>query len=158
MLQNHIGTFDVLSKTQAATSGLFRFYTGRLCKEGHLAERYVSNGQCVTCNNAKARLRELQRGRQEPSFRMFRNTLRRTGMALLGRASPSKAVGCDHPTLRVHIARKFRLGMSWDKYRQWEVDHITPLARADNLGELLELCHYTNLQPLWRSENRHKGG
>lgn len=48
---------------------------------------------------------------------MYRNTLRRTGMALSGRASPTNAVGCEHPTLRDHIAGRFRTGMCWERFR-----------------------------------------
>lgn len=152
------GTPVVLSRTEAAMSGLSRFYTGLPCRSGHCAERYVSNRQCVTCNAERARQQEHLRGLRDPSYRMYRNTLRRTGMALRGRASPANAVGCDHPELRDHIAARFRPGMSWDRYRQWEVDHLVPLARARDMGELVRLCHHTNLQPLWRQENRRKGG
>ncbi|CAH2406837.1 hypothetical protein MES4922_570005 [Mesorhizobium ventifaucium] len=74
------------------------------------------------------------------------------------RASPAGAVGCDHPELRDHIGSQFRPGMSWERYRQWEVDHVKPLGLARDIGELIQLCHYTNLQPLWRRENRAKGG
>ena len=151
-------TFNVLGRAEAATSGLSRFYTGTPCREGHRAERYVSNRQCVACNAAKARQREQLRGVRDPSFRMYRNTLRRTGKALRGRASPADAVGCDHPRLHDHIANQFRIGMSWDRYRQWEVDHVRPLSSAQTLSELIALCHYSNLQPLWRSENLRKGG
>ncbi len=158
MLLHNAGTAIVLSKNGAAMSGLSRFYTGKTCRQGHLAERYVSNGQCVICNAQKARRRERLRGLQDPSFRMFRNTLRRTGMALRGRASPVEALSCNHAELREHIAAKFRRGMTWSRYRQWEVDHIEPLSSAQSEEQLLELCHYTNLQPLWRRENRIKGG
>lgn len=158
MSLNGAGTPTVLSKQEAAMSGLSRFYTGVLCRRGHIAERYVSNGQCIICNAEKARIRERLRGQQEPSYRMFRNTLRRTGMALRGRASPSEALACDHPRLRAYISAQFREGMSWDCYRQWEVDHVEPLSAARSEVELVQLCHYTNLQPLWRRENRIKGG
>jgi hypothetical protein len=77
---------------------------------------------------------------------------------LSGRASPTSALGCDHTQLRDHIASRFRTDMSWERYRQWEVDHVTPLSAATTLRELIELCHYSNLQPLWRSENLRKGG
>lgn len=148
----------VLSRTEAALSGLSRFYTGAVCKGGHRAERYVSNRQCVSCNARSARQREHARGHREPSFRMYRNTLRRTGMALRGLVSPALAVGCDHPELRDHIASQFRPGMTWERYRQWEVDHIDPLALARCMDDLIQRCHYTNLQPLWRRDNRMKGG
>lgn len=152
------GTPIVLDRTEAAMRGLSRFYTGQLCREGHRAERFVGNRQCVVCNTRQARQRELLRGLREPSYRMYRNTLRRTGMALTGRASPVYAVGCDHAKLRDHIKARFRPGMTWERYRQWEVDHIEPLALARDLDDLIRRCHYTNLQPLWRRENRMKGG
>lgn len=156
-LQN-VGIHNVLSRAEAAASGLSRFYTGQPCKSGHLAERFVSNRQCVACNAAKARKREHMRCQCDPSYRMFRNTLRRTGMALRKRASPIKALACNHPELRDYIASRFRPGMSWEAYRRWEVDHIRPLSAARTATELIELCHYSNLQPLWRRENLRKGG
>lgn len=147
-----------MTRAEAAVCGLSRFYTGEPCKSGHRTERFVSNRQCVACNALAARQRERLRAFRDPSFRMYRNTLRRTGMALRGRASPAHTLGCDHPVLRDHIASQFRTGMSWDGYRQWEVDHVRPLSAARKLSELIELCHYSNLQPLWRSENLRKGG
>lgn len=158
MILHSAGTSIVLSRTEAAASSRSRFYTGQPCKAGHFSDRFVSNRQCVSCNAIKARQREAVRGFKDPSFRMYRNTLRRTGMALRGRASPVTAVGCDHPELRGHIAGQFRTGMCWEKYRQWEVDHVRPLSSARTLSELIALCHFSNLQPLWRSENLRKGG
>lgn len=152
------GTPVVLSRTEAAMRGLYRFQTGRPCRAGHHAERFTSNSQCVPCNALSARQREASRSVNDPSYRMYRNVLRRTGMALTGRASPAFAVGCDHHDLRNFIASQFRPGMTWERYRQWEVDHVAPLGGVSDLSELVSLCHYTNLQPLWRSENRRKGG
>lgn len=151
------GTPPVLSRAEAIERGLTRFYTGLPCKEGHFAERFVSNRQCVVCNRAKADAREHLRGLRDPSFRMYRNVLRRTGQALKGRASPVEALGCNHLGLRDHIVARFGPGMTWAKYRQWEVDHVAPLSSARTFGELIELCHFTNLQPLWRRENLVKG-
>jgi integrase len=56
------------------------------------------------------------------------------------------------------IASQFRTGMCWERYRQWEVDHVRPLSSARTLRELIALCHFNNLQPLWRGENLQKGG
>ena len=158
MSSPNTSTLVVLARTEAAMRGLSRFYTGRMCKEGHRAERFVGNRQCIMCNARKARQREANRSLWEPSYRMYRNTLRRTGMALMGRASPASAVGCDHAKLSNHIEARLRPGMTWERYRQWEVDHIEPLALARDLDDLIRRCHYTNLQPLWRRENRMKGG
>ncbi len=47
--------------------------------------------------------------------------------------------------------------MTWDNRDKWHIDHIVPLASAKTESEMAALCHYTNLQPLWASENRRKG-
>lgn len=147
-----------VSCREAALRGLSRFYTGDPCKSGHTAERFVSNRQCVECNAARARHRERVLSIKDPSYRMYRNVQRRSGKALKGIASPVEAVACTRLELRTFIERRFRKGMSWAKYRQWEVDHIVPLSSARSARELTALCHYTNLQPLWRQENLSKGG
>ena len=38
------------SRAEAKAKGLKRYFTGRLCKHGHMAERLVVNMTCVTCN------------------------------------------------------------------------------------------------------------
>ena len=57
---------------------------------------------------------------------------------------------------KFHIESKFQEGMSWENYGQWHVDHIKPLSLATNEQEIIELNHYTNLQPLWAVDNLKK--
>jgi len=48
--------------------------------------------------------------------------------------------------------------MLWSNYGEWHIDHIKPLASFDlsDRKQLLEACHYTNLQPLWAQDNLSK--
>jgi hypothetical protein len=46
--------------------------------------------------------------------------------------------------------------MSWDNKHLWHIDHIIPLSSAKTEDELKQLCHYTNLQPLWAADNIKK--
>lgn len=149
---------QIISRDQAREKGWTRYRTGEACRFGHYDERYVSNKQCVACNAQKARSRESTRSRTDPSYRMYRSVQRRSGQALMGHASPTKALGCDRATLREFIARSFGPGMTWDRYGQWEVDHIVPLSAARTPTQLLALCHFTNLQALWKRDNQLKGG
>jgi len=48
--------------------------------------------------------------------------------------------------------------MTWESYGKWHVDHIIPLCSAETNEEIVDLCHYTNLQPLWTDENIRKRG
>ena len=38
-----------------------------------------------------------------------------------------------------------------------EADHIKPLSLATTEDEVIRLCHYKNLQPLWKIDNLKKG-
>ena len=38
----------------------------------------------------------------------------------------------------------------------WHIDHIIPLDSAKTEEDIIKLCHYTNLQPLWAEENLSK--
>jgi hypothetical protein len=60
--------------------------------------------------------------------------------------------------MRCHIAAHFSEGVTWDRYGHWEVDHIVPLSAARSLDEMIRLCSYRNLQPLWKRDNRMKDG
>jgi hypothetical protein len=40
---------DPITRTDAAAFGFKRFYTGKPCRWGHVAERYTSSGNCVEC-------------------------------------------------------------------------------------------------------------
>lgn len=149
-----VGPAEVLDRNEAAMRGLSRFYTGRPCRAGHLAQRYVANKQCVVCNAEIAR----RKARRDPPKRMFRNVLRRTRMVLPNSVPADLALGCNRYELQSWLEAKFRPGMCWEKYGQWEVDHTVSLASARTPKQLVTLCHWTNLQPLWKRENRAKGG
>jgi len=73
--------------------------------------------------------------------------------------SAVRDLGCTIAELKDHLEKQFQEGMSWDNYGEWHVDHIVPLASFDltDREQLLAACHYTNLQPMWGSENCSKG-
>jgi hypothetical protein len=59
-----------------------------------------------------------------------------------------------------HIERQFKKGMTWENHGRgkgkWHIDHKRPISSAKNIEDLKILLHYTNLQPLWSSENIKK--
>ena len=60
--------------------------------------------------------------------------------------------------LRDYLSQQFEKGMTWDNQRDWHIDHRKPCASFDltKEEEQRKCFHYTNLQPLWGSENIRK--
>lgn len=85
----------------------------------------------------------------------FRFELAKRGEEQLIKAN--QYLGCSWIFLRDYLAEKFTDGMSWENYGDWHVDHVIPLASAKRKEELIRLWHYSNLQPLWASDNISKG-
>ena len=77
------------------------------------------------------------------------------------RGSSIVALGCSVAHLKVHLERQFQPGMTWDNWslHGWHIDHIIPLAAFDltDKDQFLKACHYTNLRPLWATDNLAKG-
>jgi hypothetical protein len=48
---------EIITRAQAKARGLKRYFTGKPCKRGHVAERFVRNFECVTCRNEDFRKR-----------------------------------------------------------------------------------------------------
>lgn len=67
-----------------------------------------------------------------------------------------EALGAERDVVRKHLQEQFRDGMSWENYGEWQIDHIIPLSSAETVEHVVELNHYTNLQPLWAEENLKK--
>ena len=100
--------------------------------------------------------------KNDPGFNLLVRLRSRTRKALLGTSksvSTRELLGCDTNELRLWLECRFTGSMSWENMSDWEVDHIRPLSSFDLTDEaqLREAAHYTNLQPLWRGDNRKKG-
>lgn len=67
-------------------------------------------------------------------------------------------LGADFDVVKLHIESKFDERMCWENHgpKTWHIDHIIPLSSAKTEEDLFKLCHYTNLQPLWWSDNLNK--
>lgn len=73
--------------------------------------------------------------------------------------STLKLLGCSLEEFKVYMSAKFTIGMSWDNYGDWHIDHIKPCSKFDlSIEKEQRICfHYTNLQPLWAIDNLKKG-
>ena len=104
-----------------------------------------------------------ERYHSDSLFRMTINVRNRINRAFYyngytKRSQTFTMLGCTFEQLKTHLEKQFTEGMSWDNQGEWHIDHIVPLASAKSEKQLTELCHYSNLQPLWAEENLSKGG
>lgn len=67
-------------------------------------------------------------------------------------------IGCTPEELKSHLESQFLDNMSWENHGLygWHIDHKIPLSSAKTEKEIYELCHYSNLQPLWAEDNLKK--
>ena len=67
-------------------------------------------------------------------------------------------VGCTPKFLKQHLEKQFKPGMTWKNHslHGWHVDHRIPLSSAKTIEEAEKLAHYTNLQPMWATDNIKK--
>lgn len=72
-------------------------------------------------------------------------------------------IGCTMPFLKQYLESLFTKGMTWENYGfgydKWNIDHIIPCENYDltKIEEQKKCFNYTNLQPLWQSDNFIKG-
>lgn len=70
-------------------------------------------------------------------------------------------VGYSVHDLMAHLESQFQLGMTWENYGQWHIDHIRPVASFSFVGPedraFKECWALSNLRPLWAAENIRKG-
>jgi hypothetical protein len=114
---------------------------------------------------ARNNKRRHQRKLSDPAYKLMR-TLRKRHAKVINKAlssgqtckSLTAIVGCTAEELKVWFEAKFKPGMTWENRGEWEVDHIVPLSwfNLEDPNEQLKAGHYTNLQPLWKEENRAK--
>jgi len=115
--------------------------------------------------NEWARERASIRAKTEPLFKL-KKILRGRNLdafkfsGIKKNTKSEKLLGISFAEAKKHIERQFKKGMNWENHGRgegkWEIDHKIPLASAKTEEEVVLLCHYTNLQPLWSKENNKK--
>lgn len=104
-------------------------------------ERYATDKSYVVYQNLRSRMRYAVKSQK--SRRCMRNI---------------SLIGCSASDLAAHLEKQFLNGMSWNNRSQWHIDHIIPVSAFDlttSEGQQAAF-HYTNLRPLWASDNRRK--
>jgi len=135
----------------------------RRLNQGYIKEYskkyYKANRKDIIAKNSK---RHMERYRSDIDYRIKHSLRRRLNNAIRKNQKAGSTIGylgCSIKELKIYLELKFVIGMTWDNYGEWHIDHIRPLASFDLTDEkqYREACHYTNLQPLWAVDNLRKG-
>lgn len=117
----------------------------------------------IKCNSKKEYNRIYKRNRiaMDVDFRMRCNirSLIKSVIKKQGYKKKSHTfdiLGCEYETFKAYFESLFKPGMTWENHGYWHIDHIYPVSKAKDEQHLLQLNHYTNLQPLWADENLRK--
>jgi hypothetical protein len=112
----------------------------------------------------KIKKKKLRR-KKDPIFKLKDNLRRRINNALkyIGVKKSKKSLELlgvpDIEFLWKYLENKFKPGMTRENYgKLWHIDHIKPCISFDlsKIEEQFKCFNYTNLQPLWASENLSK--
>lgn len=109
--------------------------------------------------NAATRTREKIRYKTDIKFKLAKTLRNRFKEVLKTKKSKSalKLLGCSLDEFKIHIEQQFQVGMTWDNHGQfgWHMDHIKPLCSFDltDSEQVKQAFHYTNIRPLWWSDN-----
>ena len=111
-----------------------------------------------------------ERIKSDPMFKIIRITRSRLWNILKYKnikkpKSTILLIGCSQKFLKDYLEKQFHphpktnKPMTWKNHSKtgWHIDHIVPLDKAKNEKDIIELCHYTNLQPMWAEYNIKKG-
>lgn len=97
---------EIITARQAFDLGLKRYFTGKPCGNGHIAERMVANGTCHTCLSLRAKLSDADKYERVKTWRL------------------------QHPEARTEEARKYRIAhpdkvkATQQRYQERNVDAV----------------------------------
>lgn len=125
------------------------------------AKRISYNREYNSKNRAVRSAADKARYWSDADFRLQTNLRNRVRLALKrnSKSAPTAdLIGCTIEDLKKMLSNKFKSGMTWDNYGEWQVDHIIPCSLFDlsDESEQRRCFHFSNLQPLWAHENRAK--
>ena len=119
----------------------------RECNGGSFCIHEIRIQNCYICN---------------PNSAIANNIRNRITAALKGNFAQSgsaELLGCSIKEYKQYLENLFLENMDWNNFGEWEIHHRRPCASFDlqDGSQLVQCFHYTNTEPLWKSENRRLG-
>lgn len=105
-------------------------------------------------------LKELYNGDINHKIKVIKRTRIRLALKGIDKCDDTlNLLGCSIDYFKKYIEKQFKKGMSWDNYGTvWHIDHRIPCSWFNliNPEEQKRCFHYSNLQPMFSSENLSK--
>ena len=135
-----------------------------------VSKKYQQSDKGKTIHNKSKKKYQNERRKSDPLYKLTVNVRSRLYSFLRVRNMKKtnrtfEMVGCTPKFLKEYLEQQFHphpitnKQMTWKNHipKGWHVDHRIPLDKAKNPKDVKKLMHYTNLQPLWATENIKKG-
>lgn len=182
--------YKLLNKERDKKQGLLYREQNRLKLNNQNKEYYLNNKERVKSYNEKYELKNKEKRKEQHkinyqknkrrliksqveyhkikrlidiNFKILGNCRTRIYNALKNNQKSGRTldlIGCDIPSLKLHLENLFQEGMNWDNHGLygWHIDHIIPCSSFNltDPAQQKKCFHYTNLQPLWAEENLSK--
>lgn len=137
------------------------------CKTNYHKDTYINGSKSKYYIDNRDRCLETAKSRNSNNFltnslykcnEMIRCNIRRSIKTLHYKDSSdiAKILGCNFESFFNHMQSLFVEDMYWSNHGEWVIDHILPISMANSIRDVLILNHYTNIQPLWKSDNYKK--
>jgi hypothetical protein len=165
MYPSNISTYDKISNIckECTNQRSRNYYNRNKEKEANRRrEKYLRNKEKEIHND---NLYKKKRRLIDPEYKLLRNIRDRHSKAVKYSGfnknfSSINLLGCDSGYLKKYIEIQFRDGMNWNNYGRygWHIDHIIPCSSFDlsDQKQQKKCFHYSNLQPLWATDNLKK--
>lgn len=126
----------------------------RVCRNKSTAKWKVKNKNKIAMYNKEWR-------KENKLNRVYRNILSKilTRVNEPKTRKTEKILGYGLREMKMRLECQFKPGMTWENYGDWEIDHKKPISRFISQGctDPSIINALSNLQPLWRADNRAKG-
>jgi 5-methylcytosine-specific restriction endonuclease McrA len=131
---------EIIKRAEARARKLTRYFTGKACKHGHIAERVTRDGKCLECYQLALAVQRLNQEQETIRLRKWRSensehyqVYQRAYHAWYDRARRSKQIlaipddANHHAILACYRQAKRLTAITGQKY---QVDHLMPLSKG----------------------------